>query len=89
MKKWLNIQCVRMLLFVLSLTFFCNCSNSNLVISKSKIVQDTLRNRGIPIEIYTDLSAAKNKEKLVIISAGYGSSNTEYSYIAKKMAAKN
>lgn len=89
MKKKRNNQRKRLLLFILSLALLCNCTNSNLVISKSKIVQDTLRSRGIPIEIYTDLSAAKHKEKLVIISAGYGSSNTEYSYIAKDLAAKS
>ncbi|KOY88241.1 hypothetical protein AD998_15585 [bacterium 336/3] len=52
--------------------------------AESMVFVDTVRNRKIPVEIYTNPQVNLRKQ-LVIINNGYGSSNTEYSYIAKRL----
>ncbi|MCU0438777.1 MAG: alpha/beta hydrolase [Raineya sp.] len=63
----------------------CRFSNkTNYLSAESKVFYDSVRGRKIPVEIYTKPDKKYNNQ-LVIINNGYGSSNTEYSYIAKKL----
>lgn len=87
----MNAYHVFLILFFLF--FFPACSNqpnipADIITSKSEEVFFRSRDRNIPIEIYSDLAPVEDKKTLAIISAGYRSSNTEYSYIAKKLAKK-
>jgi dienelactone hydrolase len=64
-----------------------NCTPSsqlNYFSAESVVLYDSVRNRKIPIEIYKKPQQKYNNQ-LVVINNGYGSSNTEYSYIAKKL----
>jgi len=45
---------------------------------------DTNRNRSIPIEVYENVLTDNNR--VVILGGGYGSQNTDYSYIAHQLA---
>lgn len=75
-----------LLIFVL---FACSNSkpeNEAIVISRNKYVFDSKRNRQIPIQIYSLSDSTQWNGELVILSAGYGSSNTEYSYITQELA---
>lgn len=66
----------------------------NQVIQQSYRLQDRARNRVVPIEVYVShLSQRKAKDKhynlpVVIINHGYGVRNTEYSFLAKELAAQ-
>ena len=59
-----------------------------IVISKTAYQLDSNLNRNIPMEIYENISDT-SKKGLVILNAGYGCSNTEYTYIARFLASKN
>jgi dienelactone hydrolase len=61
--------------------------NTYLIGSQSITLFDSIRSRKIPIEIYSNANPKVNNHQLVVMSAGYGSSNTEYSYIAKSLIA--
>lgn len=58
------------------------------VSSRSIELHDSTRKRTIPLEVYSNRNNAFNNG-VVIISAGYGCSNTEYSYLAKMLAQNN
>lgn len=58
------------------------------VVSKSDYVHDASRNRDIPIEIYYRDGEQPTQQEPVLLSAGYGCSSTEYSYIAKALSDK-
>jgi dienelactone hydrolase len=61
--------------------------NAYLIGTQSVTLIDSVRNRNIPIEIYSNANPKMNNHQLVVMSTGYGSSNTEYSYIAKSLIA--
>lgn len=72
---------------------FAACSDSNpseksFVTSTNEYVFDATRNRQIPIQIYALSDSTEWNGELVILNAGYGSSNTEYTYITSKLAQK-
>ncbi|WP_051555187.1 hypothetical protein [Legionella fairfieldensis] len=66
----------------------------NEVIQQSYRLQNRARNRIVPIEVYVSHSSqpkAKGKRynlPVVIINHGYGVRNTEYSFLAKELAAQ-
>lgn len=69
----------------------CNSSKDNneeYVVSTSDFINDTVRNRTILLEVYKN-NHDDFKNGLVIINAGYGCSNTEYSYLAKCFSKLN
>lgn len=77
---------------LLLLTFFA-CSENQLkkesiVTSRNEYIFDSNRNRQIPIQIYSLSDSSKWNSELVVLNAGYGSSNTEYTYIAQELAKK-
>lgn len=85
------------MLKLISLNFliilFAACSDTSLskesyVSCKNEYVFDATRNRQIPIQIYTLADSTRWNGELVILNAGYGSSNTEYSYITSALADK-
>ena len=47
---------------------------------------DTTRTRIIPIEVYEN--ASNDNHRVVILGGGYGSKNTDYSYIANQLASE-
>lgn len=48
---------------------------------------DINRNRAVPVALYAPVETQKKKQKLAIISHGYGMKNTEYSFIAETLIA--
>lgn len=58
------------------------------VVSQSMYIHDESRNRDIPIEIYYREAEEPHHKEPVLLSAGYGCSATEYSYIAKALSEK-
>lgn len=84
---------IKLLIPSLFLLLFTACSDSNSsneihVTSKNEYVFDEARSRQIPIQVYALSDSTQWNGELVILSAGYGSSNTEYSYITEKLAKK-
>lgn len=63
-------------------------TSPTLITTTSAYIMDEARQRVIPIEIYENTTLNYDKG-IVIINAGYGCSNTEYSYIAKFLAENN
>ena len=53
---------------------------------RSMELTDTTRNRTIPLEVYEN--ASNDNHRIVILGGGYGSKNTDYSYIAKQLASE-
>jgi predicted dienelactone hydrolase len=47
---------------------------------------DTVRDRSVPVVIYTDATAQTRGPRLAIISHGYGGKNTDYGFIANYLA---
>ena len=81
-----------LLLSLIVLTMFA-CSNQSppctvFVESKNEYIFDATRNRQIPTQHYFLSDPDERNGELVILSAGYGSSNTEYEYITKELAQK-
>ncbi len=79
------------IIIICSLLFGCSISENNnkcQTISETKYVNDSLRNRIIPIEIYTPISKRHFNNRLVILSAGYWCVNTGYSYISNHLCKK-
>lgn len=48
---------------------------------------DKNRNRAVPVALYAPVETQQKKQKLAIISHGYGMKNTEYSFIAETLVA--
>lgn len=81
-----KILFLSLLLLVL---FSCSTTQPKIeavVTSKNEYVFDASRNRQIPIQIYSLSDSKLWNGKLVLLNAGYGSSNTEYDYIAQELA---
>jgi dienelactone hydrolase len=77
---------IKMVLLMIACFWSCAIpKNAYLIVSQSVTLVDTARNRKIPIEIYSNANPKINNHQLVVLSTGYGSSNTEYSYIAKSL----
>jgi len=57
----------------------------NVIYSESVTIIDTDRNRPIPMEIYQNTDH-NHQRGLAIVNAGYGSSNTEYTYLCRHLA---
>lgn len=79
-------------LFILFVVFSCSENKKDdstpRVHSRSVYIVDEARQRTIPLELYENTEG--NREKgMVVLNAGYGCSNTEYTYIARYLAAKN
>ncbi len=75
------------LLYISIILTFCSCSeNTNFqepqVISESVYHLDESRDRIIPMEVYKNTNG-NHENGVVIINAGYGCSNTEYTYLAR------
>ena len=82
---------LKILASILLLLLFFACSESqikdeSIVTSRNEYVFDSNRNRQIPIQIYSLSDSTQWNGELVLLSAGYGSSNTEYTYITQELA---
>ncbi len=75
-------------LIVLSVTSCMepNCYSEPHVKSTNQYVNDEKRDRAIPTQIYALSDSTKWNGELVILNCGYGSSPTEYTYIAQELA---
>ncbi len=80
------------ILGILLIVLLSGCLNKNqnqsYVISKTKYICDESRQRIIPTEIYSQLNENNLNGEVVILSAGYGCTNTSYSYISKHLAKR-
>jgi pimeloyl-ACP methyl ester carboxylesterase len=82
-------------LFIVSLLIatLISCSDTQstceaFISSSNEYIFDTARNRQIPTQSYFLSDSAQWNGELVILNAGYGSSNTEYGYISRNLAQK-
>jgi predicted esterase len=85
MKTSCSIQFIFCLLIGLHFQACKPQPTTHLLNAESLTLYDTTRQRNIPIELYTHYRPQLFNNQLVIINNGYGSSNTEYAYIAKKL----
>jgi pimeloyl-ACP methyl ester carboxylesterase len=85
MKKLYVIRFIFCLFIGLSFKACKPMPTNHLLNAESLVFYDTTRQRKIPIELYTHYRPQVFNNQLVIINNGYGSSNTEYAYIAKKL----
>ena len=60
--------------------------HSNPACFKTDTLVDSSRKRIIPIATYSNSATPHTRNKLVIFNVGYGSKNTDYSYLAKNLS---
>lgn len=81
-----------LLVFIVISFFSCSeCNDVNRdkqVVSRSEYYFDESRKRTIPMELYEN-TEDNYENGLVVINAGYGCSNTEYTYLARFLGLKN
>lgn len=82
-----SMRILSFITFIFSLVIIAGCSTQN---DKVKAISlnlfDSNRSRSVPVSLYFETDLNNSYKQCVIISNGYGVKNTEYTFIAKKLA---